>query len=44
MPRNRQRTLGGLVTTFVVGGALLSPVAPASAGGAAVPPQDGAAG
>ncbi len=44
MPRNGQRILGGLVAATAVGGALLAPVAPASAGGAAVPPQSGAAG
>ncbi len=44
MPRIRQRTLGGLAATWVAGGALLTPVAPASAGGAAVPPPSGGAG
>jgi len=44
MPRIRQRALGGLVATFVGGGALLAPVAPASAGGAAVPAGSGAQG
>jgi len=44
MPRIRQRTLGGLVATFVGGGALLASVAPASVGGAAVPPNSGAQG
>ncbi len=40
----RQRTLVGLVATWVIGGALLAPVAPASAGGAAFPPESGGAG
>ena len=44
MPTRRQRILGGLVATWIAGGALLAPVAPASAGGAAVPPRSGAAG
>lgn len=44
MSPSRQRILGGLVTTFVAGGALLAPVAPASAGGAAFPPRSGEAG
>lgn len=41
MPRSPQRTLGGLVATLVAGGALLAPVAPASAGGAAAPQSSG---
>lgn len=44
MPRNGQRILGGLVATLVVGGALLAPVAPASAGGAAAVPTSGGVG
>jgi len=44
MPRIGPRTLGGLLAIFVGGGALLTPVAPASAGGAAVPPRSGAQG
>ena len=44
MPRIRLRALGGLVATFVGGGALLASVAPGSAGGAAVPPRSGAQG
>ena len=44
MPRIGQRILGGLATACVVGGALLAPAAPASAGGAVVPAQSGAAG
>jgi len=44
MPRIRQRTLGGILATFVGGGALLTPVAPASAGGAGVPTRSGAQG
>lgn len=36
--------VGGLVATFAGGGALLAPAAPASAGGAAVPPRSGAQG
>jgi murein DD-endopeptidase MepM/ murein hydrolase activator NlpD len=44
VPRIAQRNLGGLVATFVAVGALLAPVAPASAGGAAVPPQSGGGG
>lgn len=44
MPRIGQRNLGGLVATFVVGGALAAPVAPASAGGAAAAPPSGGVG
>lgn len=44
MPRIGQRILGGLAAACVVGGTLLAPVAPASAGGAAVPPRSGAEG
>ena len=44
MPRIRQRALGGLVATVVGGGALLTSVAPASAGGAGVQPRSGAEG
>ena len=44
MPRIRQRVLGGLAATFLVGGALLAPVAPAAAGGAAFPPTAGGVG
>ncbi len=44
MPRVRQRVLGGLAATFVAGGALLAPAAPASAGGAASAPTSGGAG
>jgi murein DD-endopeptidase MepM/ murein hydrolase activator NlpD len=44
MPRTRQRILGGLVVTWVAGGALAAPFASASAGGAAFPPASGAEG
>lgn len=44
MPRIRQGVFGGVVSILVAGGALVTPVASASAGGAAVASQSGAGG
>ena len=44
MPRIRQHVLGELAATLAAGAALVTPVASASTGGTAVPPQSGAGG